>query len=310
MMKKIMVIIPVYNERVILEELWRRLSETLSNTSYDWRVLFVDDGSTDGTTDWLKEMAKSESRIRVLVLSRNFGHQGALTAGLDHAEGDAVILMDGDLQDRPEAVPEFLAAWEKGSQVVYAVRKTRAESVAMRILFNLFYACLRFLSGIRQPLNAGIFGLLDRRVLDVIRSMPEHNRYFPGLRAFAGFKQTGVPVDRDPRFAGRPRVGFRGLFKLAFDAIFSFSYIPLRLATVFGLCVALGAFVYLAIVFYHRFITHEAIQGWASILGAVLLLGGLQLVMMGIVGEYIGRIYEESKKRPQYIVERQYNIEG
>lgn len=308
MSKKIMVVIPLYNERAIVDELWQRLTAVLSSCDYTWSVLFVDDGSTDGTAQWLKEKSTQDTRMRILRLSRNFGHQGALSAGIDFAEGHAVIFMDGDLQDRPECIPDFIAEWEKGSNVVYAVRRTRTEHWIKRFFFKAFYKLLGMLSGIRQPLDAGIFGLLDRDALNVIRSMSEHNRYFPGLRAYAGFAQKGVPVDRDVRFAGNPRVGWRGLFKLAFDAIFSFSYIPLRLATVLGLVTAAGAFVYLAVVMYHRFITHEAILGWASTLGAVLLIGGLQLVMLGIVGEYIGRIYDESKRRPQYVIADKINF--
>lgn len=301
------VVIPLFNEAQIIPELWRRLHAELSSMNIGHEVLFVDDGSTDNTSDQLHTICQQHAQARLLRLSRNFGHQPALTAGIDKAQGQAVVLMDGDLQDIPEALPAFLETWQNGNEVVYAIRSSRRENVLMRLAFRGFYRLLGHVSRITLPLDAGIFCLLDRKVVDILKTMPERHRYFPGLRAYAGFRQTGIPVQRDFRYAGKPRVGFRGLFTLAMDALFSFSFLPLRLATLLGLTTATGAFLYFIVVLYYRLFTNEAISGWASTLGAILLFGGLQLTMLGIVGEYIGRIYEETKKRPFYIIAEEVN---
>lgn len=303
-MSTLQIVIPLYNEIHTLPELWERLSAACTPLGMDWSVLFVDDGSSDGTADALDQLAGSHPNISVLHLSRNFGHQAALTAGIDHAEADAIVLMDGDLQDTPETLPRFVEAWKNGAEVAYAIRTKRKEGLFSRLAFKSFYRLLGLLSGISQPADAGIFSLLDRRVLQVVRAMPEHNRYFPGLRAFAGFRQVGLPVERGARFADEPRVGFKGLVKLASDAVFSFSYVPLRIVTWFGIFMATASFAYLVWVLCQKFITHAAISGWTSILGAVLLLGSIQIVMLGVVGEYIARIYEETKRRPPYVVGR------
>lgn len=306
--KKISVVIPIFNEEHTIHELWRRLSSVLDQIGMPSEAVFVDDGSTDRSPALLKELCGQNPRVKVVRLSRNFGHQPALTAGIDHATGDAVVLMDGDLQDRPEAIADFVREWKSGQDVVYAVRASRKEKALMRGLFKGFYRLLAGFSGIHQPLDAGIFCLLDRKVVRVLQSMPEHNRYFPGLRAYSGFTQRGIPVERDARYSGSSQVRLGGLVKLALDAIFAFSYLPIRIATYLGLAVAGGAFCYLLLIAYYRLFTDKAILGWASTLGAVLFIGGLQLVMLGIVGEYVGRIYEETKKRPYYIVSEKHNF--
>lgn len=305
-MATLQVIIPLYNETHVLPKLWERLSSSCGKTGLVWSVLFVDDGSSDGTGVELDRLADANRNVEVLHLSRNFGHQAALTAGIDHANADAVVLMDGDLQDTPETISRFVDEWQSGAEVVYAIRTKRKEGVFSRLAFKAFYRILKALSGISQPADAGIFSLLDRRVLEVIRAMPEHNRYFPGLRAFAGFRQIGLPVERGARFAGEPRVGFRGLCKLATDAVFSFSYVPLRIVTCFGVFMAAASLIYLMWVLFEKFVTHTAISGWASTLGATLLLGSIQIVMLGVVGEYIARIYEETKRRPPYVILRHF----
>jgi dolichol-phosphate mannosyltransferase len=302
------VVIPLYNEEAVLPELHRRLTAALDALEVSSEVLFVNDGSMDTTADRLDALAAEDPRVRVVHLSRNFGHQPALTAGIDHARGRAVVLMDGDLQDRPEAIGAFVAAWREGHEVVYAVRTSRQEALPMRAAFRLFYKVIQKLSGIRQPLDAGIFGLLDRQVVRVLQAMPERNRYFPGLRAYAGFRQTGIPVDRDARYSKDTRVGLLGLLKLAGDGIFSFSLVPIRLITLSGVVVALVSFGYVARVLYKKLVSGEAIIGWASTLTAILMLGGIQLITLGLLGEYIGRIYEEVKKRPYYIVGRKVNF--
>ena len=308
MNKTISVVIPIYNEVATLPELVRRLLDVLAGITYPYEVIFVNDGSTDGSSEYLENVCLEQPTIRLIQLSRNFGHQPALTAGIDHAVGDAVVLMDGDLQDRPEAIPHFIAEWEKGAQVTYAVRVSRQEQLVYRTAFKAFYWVQHRLSGIEQPVDAGIFSLLDRCVIDALKNMPERNRYFPGLRAYAGYRQVGIPVDRDARFAGTSRVSIPGLFKLAVDGIISFSYVPIRLVTAFGCLVALGSFGYALRVLHKKLVTGEAIIGWASTLTAILFLGGVQLITLGILGEYIGRIYEEVKNRPYYIVRTKTNF--
>lgn len=302
------VVIPVFNEEQNLPELFSRLLPVLDGLSYSVGMLFVDDGSSDQSADLIKKKLAEDPRIQLIQLSRNFGHQAALAAGVDFAVGDALILMDADLQDKPEAIPSFLEAWEAGANVVYAIRTSRQESGIKAWCFTGFYRLLRVVSGIHQPPDAGIFGLVDRKVVNEIKGMKEHNRYFPGLRAYAGFEQVGVEVDRDARFDGSPRVGLKGLVKLAFDALFSFSFVPLRIISAVGVLVAFGSFLYILRISYEKYISHTAISGWPSILGAVLFIGGLQLVMLGIVGEYVGRIYEETKQRKLYIVKNTVNV--
>lgn len=307
--KKLSVVIPTYNEAGNIGQLWARVKAVLDRFDLDTEVLFVDDGSTDRSADLILEICRQDRRVKLIRLSRNFGHQAALTAGVDHVRADVVVLMDGDLQDKPEAIVDFVREWQAGYDIVYAIRASRQESWLRQLLFRFFYWILGRLSGIEQPGHAGIFSLADRRALDVIRSMPEHNRYFPGLRAYVGFRQRGIEVDRDARFAGEPRVGLRGLVKLAFDAIFSFSYVPIRLITLVGVIVAGGAFLFVLFVAYHKFVTYRAVPIWSSILSAVLILGGLQLIMLGILGEYVGRTYEETKRRPSYVVYDKTNFD-
>lgn len=299
---EIQIIIPVYNEEAIISELWERLRSVGESLDSTWSLMFVNDGSSDSTADLINDLCEKEDHVDVIHLSRNFGHAAALSAGVDHASGEAIILMDGDLQDRPEAIPDFISKWKEGYDVIYATRASRKENPLMRFFFKFFYKLLAKFSGIDQPLDAGIFGLLDKKVVGAIKAMPENNRYFPGLRAYAGYRQAGVTVDRDERYAGAPKVGIRGLFRLAMNAIFAFSYFPLRLVTLLGLIVAGIAFLYIALILYFKIFTDQAISGWASNLGATLFLGGVQLVMLGIVGEYIGRIYEETKNRPHYYI--------
>lgn len=303
-MKLVTIVIPLYNESDTLPELWSRLS-VLHVDGIRFNYCFVNDGSQDTTQQLLEELAGRQDHVSWISLSRNFGHSSALSAGIDRARGDALVLMDGDLQDKPEVIPQFIESWNEGADVVYAIRSSRKENIFCRFLFKSFYKLLAQVSGIQQPLDAGIFGLLDRRVADVIRSMPERNRYLPGLRAYAGFRQKGVCVDRDARFAGKPRVTFRGLVRLALDAVFAFSYVPIRIVTAFGLFTAMGSFVYILVIVYKKYVSGEAILGWPSTLGALLFLGGLKLVMLGVLGEYIARIYEEVKQRPYYIVAKE-----
>lgn len=297
-------VIPILNEEETIPELWHRLKSIVQRLDGAVEIIFVDDGSSDRSLELLIELNRHFPELKILSLSRNFGHQCALSAGIDHAEGKAVILMDGDLQDAPEAVLDFAAAWRQGYDVVYAVRKKRKESFLKRFAFKTFYRIQSAVSGIDLPLDAGIFSLMDRKVVLALRNMPERNKYLSGLRVYAGFKQIGVPVERNPRFAGEPRVKLVKLFKLAFDGIFSFSSLPLRLATWLGLFFSLASFLIGTLGLFFKFVLGQKLLGWDYGLTTIFFIGGIQLLCLGIVGEYIGRIYEEVKQRPYYVIGR------
>lgn len=302
------IVIPIFNEEKILPVLFDRLSGVLKQLNVSYEVIFVDDGSIDNSLTLLKEFARDDSRIKIIRLSRNFGHQPALTAGLNRANGKAVILMDGDLQDPPEVIPELVQKWRNGYDVVYVVRKKRRESIIKVFIFGLFYRLLNQLSQIKMPLNAGIFSLLDRKVVDVLKNMPERNRYLSGLRTYAGFKQVGIESNRNARYDESPRQTLPKLIKLALDGIFSFSFVPLRVATFIGFLISISSFLILIFFIYLKITDKVPISGWVSIMVAILFLGGIELITLGIIGEYIGRIYDEVKKRPYYIEEEKINF--
>ena len=296
------IVIPIFNEEEIIEELWRQLSSVLKNINAYYEVIFVDDGSSDRSYSLLRELNREHTEVKIIRLSRNFGHQCALTAGIDRAVGKAVVLMDGDLQDSPQTIVEFIDRWQQGYDVVYAIRKKRKEFWLKRIAFVSFYRLLGWFSGIELPADAGIFSLMDRKVVNALRQMPERNRYLSGLRAYAGFKQTGVVVERGSRYRGTPRVSISKLFKLAFDGIFSFSVIPLRIATIFGLICAIVSFILGIIGLYFKYVLGQTFLAWSYGLTTTFFMGGIQLIFLGIIGEYIGRIYDEVKQRPYYLI--------
>jgi dolichol-phosphate mannosyltransferase len=299
------IIIPVYNEHETLPELHRRLSAAMPSAGEPYEIVFVDDGSSDRSMDVLRTLAGSDRHVRVLRLARNFGHQIAISAGIDSARGDAVALMDGDLQDPPELLPAMVARWKAGSDVVYMVKRSRKESAAKRFLFHSFHELMQKMSSIPIPLEAGNFSLMDRKVVTVLRAMPERHRYIAGMRAWVGFAQTGIEFDRDARFAGTPRMSLSRLFALAFDGLFSFSNVPLRLAMYVGLATAVFSFCAGLLVLYVRLFTDHATPGWASPVVSILFIGGLILVTLGIIGEYLGRIYDEVKRRPLYVIKEE-----
>ena len=296
------VIIPIYNEEKTLPELHRRLTATLQPLGRAFEIILIDDGSNDRSFALMQEAREHDRRVKIIRLSRNFGHQIAISAGIDMAAGDAVILMDGDLQDPPELLTTMIDRWRKGYQVVYTVKRTRKENRLKRLAFHAFYRILHALSPIEIPMEAGNFSLLDRSVVHVLRSMPERNRYISGMRAWAGFRQTGIEYDRDARYAGRPQMSLRRLFELALDGIISFSKAPLRIAVYFGMAAAGVAFLGGLFVLYEKLFTDKAILGWASTIVSITFLGGLILMTLGVIGEYIGRIYDEVKQRPLYII--------
>lgn len=302
-MKTISVVIPLYNEEDALPEFIRRLVRVLHGISLPSEMVFVDDGSSDRTYELLGAILKTHQSMRVVRFSRNFGHQAAVTAGIDHASGDALVIIDGDLQDPPELIPEFIKKYNEGYDVVYGIRMKRKERWIMRFCYFLFYRILHLTSsGVTLPLDSGDFSLISRRVAEVLRSMPERNRYVRGLRAWAGFLQTGVMYERDARYAGKTKYGFFRLLRLAYDGIFSFSYFPLRLITALGVFTSVSSFAVIAVLVYLRFFVNQYIPGWTSLAIAVLFLGGVQLISLGIIGEYLRRVYEEAKQRPLYIV--------
>jgi dolichol-phosphate mannosyltransferase len=303
----ISVVVPIFNEEAVIPLLHVELLAALEPTGHEFEIVYVNDGSADASRDLLLERQAADPRITVVDLSRNWGHQPALTAGLAHARGDAVVLIDGDLQDPPAAIPSLVAAWQRGAEVVVAQRRSRVETGLRRALFPLFYRLLGFVSDFPIPLNAGIFGLLDRRAVDAISALSETNRFLPGLRAWVGFRTEVVLYDRNARAAGAPKQGFVRLLRYALDAIFSFSYKPLRLSLFAGLAVSALALVYGAVLIVARLMKTglfgiPVVDGYTSTIVSILFLGGTQLVCVGILGEYIGRVYDEVKRRPLFVV--------
>ncbi len=295
--------IPIFNEESVLPELLRRTTAVLDSLpGGPHEIVFVDDGSSDRTLELLEEAVQREPRLRVVSLSRNFGHQAALTAALDHASGDVVVAMDGDLQDAPELIPAFLDKYRQGFDVVYAVRAVRQEGLLLRSCYALFYRLIASLADISLPLGVGDFALMSRRVVDQLRRAPERHRYLRGLRTWVGFKQTEIAVSREARHSGKSKYSVRKLLQLAFDGIFAFSVVPLRAATLVGfLCVA-ASLVYALRTLYARLFLDLQPQGFTALILFMTFLAGVQLFFLGIIGEYIGRIYQEVKQRPHYIV--------
>ena len=300
---RISVAIPVYNEERVVPELLRRVRIVLDEIpGGPHEMVLVDDGSSDRTFEIVTEAAAKDPRIVAISLSRNFGHQSAVSAALDNVTGDAVVVMDGDLQDSPEVIRDFVREYNRGFDVVYAQRIGRKEGWLLRLCYFLFYRLLALFSNLRLPLDAGDFALLSRRVIDELRRLPEHHRYLRGLRVWVGFRQTGILVERSERFSGKSKYSFMKLLGLAFDGIFAFSIVPLRVATIFGLLTILCSVVYAAYSTYVRVILGQSPQGFTALIVVMTFLSGVQLLFLGIIGEYLGRVYEETKGRPHYIV--------
>jgi polyisoprenyl-phosphate glycosyltransferase len=299
------VAIPVHNEESVLPELLTRLQKVLDALpGGPHELVFVDDGSADRTFEMLSRAAEQDSRIIGISLSRNFGHQAALTAALDHVSGDAVVVMDGDLQDVPEVIPQFVQKFQDGYDVVYAQRVRRKEPLPLRICYFVFYRMMASLSDIRLPLDSGDFGLMSRKVVDHLRRMPEHHRYLRGMRSWVGFRQIGVTVERAERHSGKSKYSLMRLIRLATDGIFAFSIVPIRIAALIGAFVMFLSSLYVLYALYAKFFQHKSPQGFTALLIAVTFLSGIMLFFLGIIGEYVGRIYEETKARPHYVVGR------
>lgn len=306
--KLLSVVIPVYNEAEVIGEMYRRLTRVASVLpDLDYELVVVDDGSRDASYPALLAIAQADPRLRVLKLSRNFGHQTAITAGIDVARGDAVVIIDADLQDPPEVIPEMIARWREGFDVVYGVRAKRSGETMMKVATaSVFYRMLDRMTNISIPVDAGDFRLMSRRAADQLRAMREKDRFVRGLISWIGFRQTSVVYQREARFAGKTKYPFGKMLKFAIDGLTSFSTAPLKLATWMGYLASAFAFVYLASVFVQKWLG-KTIEGWATIMVAMLFMGGVQLICLGIMGEYIGRIFTEAKQRPLYVVEEFVN---
>jgi dolichol-phosphate mannosyltransferase len=303
--RRVSVVVPLYNEEPVLPELLWELRHTLAGIpGGPHEVVAVDDGSTDRTTEILEGAAAEDPGVVLVSLSRNFGHQAAISAGLEHATGDVVVVMDGDLQDAPETIHRFLAEHDKGYDVVYATRTDRKEGVLRRAQYFLFYRLLARLSDPPLPVDAGDFALLSRRVVDALRQVPERNRYLRGLRTWVGFRQVGIPVERRERRAGRPKYDAVKLLRLALDGIFAFSVVPLRAATLFGVAAIAFACAFTAYSLYVKLVHGQSPQGFTALVVIIVFLSGVQLLFLGVIGEYVGRVYEETKARPVYVVRK------
>lgn len=297
------IIAPVYNEVENLPVLYQRIKEVMDTTGEPWELVLVDDGSRDGSTDAIRSLAKQDECVRPVIFARNFGHQIAATAGLDFSRGDAVIIIDSDLQDPPEVILDLIAKWREGFEVVYAVRTEReGETWFKTFTASLFYRLIYRITEVKIPLDTGDFRLMDRKVVNVMNSMREKHRFLRGMSAWVGFKQVGVGYKRAARFTGSTKYPFRKMFRLALNAITGFSYLPLQLASYLGFIAAGLSIIAIPIVAIARLTGGSSFLGQATTLIAVLFLGGVQLICVGILGEYIGRIYDEVKGRPLYIV--------
>jgi dolichol-phosphate mannosyltransferase len=299
----ISVIIPVYNERENLDGLVSRLHPILEPApNREFEIIFVDDGSFDGSSEMLDALNARDPRHKVIHFSRNFGHQSALQAGLDTASGRAVILMDADLQDPPELIEQFIAKWKDGYEVVYAIRTKRKEPVLKRWGYAAFYRTMKIIADVEIPLDAGDFCLMDYRVVETLVALQERNKFLRGLRSWVGFRQTGVEYERGLRSAGTPKYTLGKLMNLALSGYIGFSSLPLRAAAWFGFVFAVAGFALTIWVIVDRLIDASVPQGWASTTAIVLFVGGVQLIMLGVIGEYLGRVYDEVRQRPAYII--------
>jgi len=314
----ISIVIPLFNEEENVEYLYKRLTDSSPLWKEDYEIIFVDDGSCDNTFLLLHELCKKDKHLRIVKLSRNFGHQAAISAGIKHAKGDATIIMDGDLQDPPEVLPKFLDKWREGYNVVYAIRIKRKEGYLKKIAYKSFYRLLRIISDITIPLDSGDFCLMDKKVVKVLNTeMIEHSRFIRGLRAYAGFKQTGIESERAIRAAGEVKYTLKKLINLAVNGLLDFSTFPLKIATYFGFAIAIPSFIIGMFFIIHRIFNFKFLgyspsdtPGLATLAVGVFFLGGIIMVILGVIGEYIGRIYFEVKHRPFYIIDEIYDHEN
>ncbi|OGI20709.1 MAG: glycosyltransferase [Candidatus Melainabacteria bacterium RIFCSPHIGHO2_02_FULL_34_12] len=302
-MIKYSIVIPVFNEEPVIQEFYSRLKKVMDSTNENYELIFINDGSYDSTGELVKNFAKKDSKVKLLNFSRNFGHQIAISAGLDYASGDATVIIDADLQDPPEIIIEMIKKWKEGYEVVYGKRiKRKGETFFKKFTAFVFYRLLKNLTSFDIPVDTGDFRLIDKKICNIIKGLSEKSRYLRGLISWMGFKQTSVEYIRDERHAGYTKYYLRNLLKLALDGITSFSYKPLKLAYYFGFGLSGFSFLYLLILIYQKLFIKTTIPGWSSVIAVILFFNGIILIILGIIGEYIGRIYEETKGRPLYIL--------
>lgn len=296
------VVVPVFNEEQTIAEFNRRVTESLARESTRYEVIYVDDGSRDNTVKMISTFHLENPRIKLIQFSRNFGQQTAITCGLSASSGDAVIVLDADLQDPPEFMAELIAKWKEGYEVVYAIRRKRKEGVLKRAAYAIFYRILRKIASVEIPHDSGDFSLIDRKIVEALERLPEKNRFLRGLRAWVGYRQVGIKYEREARYAGVSKYSLIKLFKLAYDGIIGFSYVPLRLSTFFGFMISIFNFIFMFILIFVKLSGGLDLPGWTSTNVLILFLGGVQLIAVGIIGEYLARIYDEVKQRPPYLV--------
>lgn len=311
LMKKLYsLVIPLYNEEQVIHECIKRVTHVMKDKKFDYEVIFVNDGSRDSTESIVKEYCRNDIHLKLISFSRNFGHQTAITAGMDNAAGDAVIVMDADLQDPPEVVLQMIEKHEEGYDVVYAIRsKRKGETFFKKITAKIFYRFLRSMCEVDIPIDTGDFRLISRQVCDVLKGLTERNRYVRGLVSWVGFKQTGIYYEREERFAGETKYPLKKMLKLSMDGITSFSTKPLKLTKWIGLIMAALGFIYALVIIIQKLAGIQMQTGWASTIIVILFIGGIQLIMLGITGEYIARIFDESKNRPLYIIKEKVNMD-
>jgi dolichol-phosphate mannosyltransferase len=303
------VVVPVYNEEPVVLETYKRLKQVMDSVNETYEIIFINDGSRDKTAFIISEICETDKNIKLLDFSRNFGHQVAITAGMDYTEGDAIIVIDADLQDPPEVIPKMIEKWKEGYDVVYGKRiERKGDTFFKKFTAAAFYRLLKRMTDVDIPVDTGDFRLIDRKVCNALAQIPERSRYVRGLISWLGFKQTGLEFSRDKRFAGETKYPLKKMLKFAFDAITSFSYKPLKLATYVGTLISIVGFIYLLVVIIQA-ILGSTQPGWASIIAVNLVFNGIVLVILGIIGEYIGRIYDEAKGRPLYIIKQLRNFE-
>lgn len=303
------IIVPVFNEEAVILETYKRMKNVMDSLKNPYEIIFINDGSRDRTAFIINEICETDKSVKLIDFSRNFGHQLAITAGMDYSTGEAVIVIDADLQDPPEIIPKMVEKWREGYNVVYGQRLERkGESIFKKLTARLFYRFLRQMTDIDIPVDTGDFRLIDREVCNALKLINERNRYIRGIISWLGFKQTGIEFNREKRFAGESKYPIKKMLRFAFDAISSFSYKPLKLASYTGFFISIASFAYLLVVLYEGLFTNKTIPGWASTLAVSLFFNGIILIMLGIIGGYIGRIYDEAKGRPLYIVKRVTNL--
>lgn len=308
--RSLSIVVPLYNEETVIEKMYERLIEIMNKNNFSFEIIFVNDGSEDNTLKIAKKICAKDNRVKLISFSRNFGHQIAITAGMDKCSGQGVVIIDADLQDPPEIIVEMVKKWNDGYHVIYGKRTERKGETAIKLFTaSAFYKTLKLLTAVDIPVNTGDFRLMDRSVVRELQKMKERSRFIRGMVSWVGFRQCAVTYVREERYAGKTKYPFKKMFKFAIDGILSFSQIPLKLSSAFGILCSCVSFLF---IFYGLiikiFYPTRAITGWASTFVAILFIGGVQLICIGIVGEYLGRIYEEIKQRPMYIIEEEINF--